>query len=250
MPRDRKIKRTFEIADDGIQGVFGYFLYAFACQSSTTFDGIVSKLPAKQIPIMHEWDRLYCPQDLAKAMGRMFTPYHARVTLIAIIGMFEAGLRNFIERLIEAGKINRCPGRNYKNRLEWAFSIAARSDYGTNEMHRRIPNICLDVDHARRLRNLWIHNNGLFDDGYADCIVIRNKNPILKPDFLKYQRDKRKKIPALLTETEFFSMYKSHVELLHHLHDRIQRDHFGQKQAYGYHGLKKRLEWERLLIGK
>ena len=32
MPRDKVIKRSFEIADDGMQGVIGYFFYGLACK--------------------------------------------------------------------------------------------------------------------------------------------------------------------------------------------------------------------------
>jgi len=172
------------------------------------------------------------------------------VSLISVIGLFEGALQNFVSRLLETHSLIKAPCKTYKGRLEWAFEIARQSKYGNQAMQARIPDICLDVDHARRIRNLWMHNNGLLDDGYSDAIPVPGRTPILDPVFQKYQRDKRRKIPVILTPQAFLQMYKSHVELLHHLQDTIQRVHFGQKRSYGYKALRKQVEWHRLLIGK
>lgn len=250
MPRDRFIRHAFEIADDGIQGVFGYYMYGIACRRSANETNLIAALPPNQFPITHEWDRIYNPLELHQAMTKYFDAYHARVSLISIIGIFEGCLQNFIARLINTQKIGKSPQGTYKGRLHWTFGIVAQSTYGSQTMHARIPDLCLDVDHSRRIRNLWMHNNGLFDNGYADAVQVAGGVPIYDPAFKTYQADNRRKIPFLLSWQDFFSMYRSHIELLHHLHDTVQRTYFGQKRPYGYASLKKRIEWHRLLIGK
>jgi len=250
MPRDQEIKRAFEIADDGVQGVIGYFLYGIACKKAACTNAILSHLPQKTIQITHEWKRYYSPDSLLHVMNKYFEPYNARVALISVVGIFEGALGNFIKRLVATNRINRQPKRNYKDRLEWAFKMALKSTYGTQSMLARIPDLCLNVDHARRIRNLWMHNNGLFDARYAnDCISISGSSPIIDPSFLTYQKIRKRKVPVILKPKSFLVMSYSHIELLHHLHHFIQKTYYGQKISYSYKALKKQIEWYRLLIG-
>lgn len=251
MPRDRFIKHAFELADDGIQGVFGYYMYGIACRQTSNQISLIKALPSGRFPITHEWDRFYSPLELHQAMTRYFDIYHARVSLISIVGIFEGCLQNLVARLTITHGIGKSVQDSYKGRLQWAFGIAAQSTYGNQTMHARIPDLCLDVDHARRIRNLWMHNNGLFNNRYeSDAIQITGRVPKYDPAFKKYQSNSRRKIPFVLSAQDFLLMYMSHVELLHHLHDTIQRKYFMQKRTYGYASLKKRIEWHRLLIGK
>jgi len=246
MPRDKIIKRTFEIADDGMQGVIGYFFYGLACKKVAPDDQLVVTLPKEAIPITHDWVRFYKPTLLIQEMNELFEPYHSRICLISIISMFEGALSSFIDRLVLAGKITKPKKSNYKARLEWAFGLALQSRHINP---KRIPDLCLDVDHARRIRNLWMHNNGLLDDGYDDCIPIPNHSPIINPLFVEYKKDKRKKIPVILAPTAFLKIGLSHIELLHQVHHFIQKTYFNQRRSYSYISTKKRIEWRRLLIG-
>ena len=52
MPRDQEIKRAFEVADDGMHGAIGYFLYGIACKKSASEIKILSHLP-QNIPVTH-----------------------------------------------------------------------------------------------------------------------------------------------------------------------------------------------------
>jgi hypothetical protein len=51
MPRDEETKRAFEIADDGMQGVIGYFLFVSACQDLATESEVIKSFPPKHIQI-------------------------------------------------------------------------------------------------------------------------------------------------------------------------------------------------------
>ncbi|RJQ77155.1 MAG: hypothetical protein C4519_13860 [Desulfobacteraceae bacterium] len=116
-------------------------------------------------------------------------------------------------------------------------------------MRARIPELCLQVDHARRIRNLWMHNNGLINEKYgSDGISIDGKSPIIVDAYNDYQKSKRK-IPIGLYPESFIKLCLSHVELLHQLHYNIQKKNFEQKRAYSYRAAKKRIEWHRLLTG-
>jgi len=249
MPRDQKIKKHFEIADDGMQGVIGYFHYVFACQKAVSTEHTVGSLPPRTLQITHEWGRLYDPADLCREMGNLFPAYHARIALISLISIFEGALSNFIERLVEIHKIPKPQRSNYKARLVWAFGVASQSTFGSDAMRNRITQICLRVDYARRLRNLWMHNNGLYDDRYeTDGIEVNGNPPVIEPDYYEYKKNRRA-VAVNLKPDAFPYLAHSHVELLHHLHDTIQRVHFGQKRPYVYAREKKVIEWRRLLIG-
>ncbi|MDY6854179.1 MAG: hypothetical protein SWO11_05660 [Thermodesulfobacteriota bacterium] len=59
MPRDKKIRKSFEIAYDGLQGTIGYFFYVTACKGSAKHNEISKRLPPNAIPVTHEWVRYY-----------------------------------------------------------------------------------------------------------------------------------------------------------------------------------------------
>ena len=45
MPRDKRIRTAFEIADDGIQAILGYFHYVAACQRIANPVIVIDYLP-------------------------------------------------------------------------------------------------------------------------------------------------------------------------------------------------------------
>lgn len=252
MPRDKEIRRSFEIADDGMQGIICYFYYVVACKDSAAPKDILKRFPKNQIQVTFEWNRFYNPQDLLSIMESCFVIYHARICLVSLISVFESALKDFIERLNNIGHISNTKQKqlqHYKKKLEWAFDKVSGSTYGKKPMQERIPDLCLNVDHARRIRNLWMHNNGLLNEKYeSDCISIIGKQPIVVDAYEEYKRSKNK-IPIALKPDSCIHICLSHIELLHQIHHNIQKEYFGQKRAYSYKALRKRIEWQRILIG-
>lgn len=264
MDRDSEILCAFELADDAMQGVFGYHLYVNASVQSASFKEKISKItkyavsrpPNWAIPITHSWVRYFSPNDLVETMEKIFDSYHARSSLMTLPRIFEVALRSFVDRLKETGHGQKLGGnpRYYKTLLIWAFdfsNLEKESLYGggEKEMINRVPNLCCDVDDARRLRNLFMHNNGLFDMHYKDdAITIPDRQPKMHPKFSDFLKDPTQKVPVLLTYEEYVKYSCSHIELLHDLHDLIQRKYFGLTGGgYYYKQEQKIIEWHRVL---
>jgi hypothetical protein len=258
MPRDAEILRAFEIADDGMQGVIGYFHYQIACQEIADKEAVKGKLPFAdkdkpalcRLPITVEWDRFYDPNELIVAMDDVFLSYHAQTALISIIAVFEDALKGFANRLRETQKsLTKLPKGNakYKHRLEWAFEIAKGSGAMGKTKHM-LTDCCLDIDHARRIRNLWIHNKGFFDDSYDEGpkgLSVNGKAPIIDPEYQQWKKDGKPR-SVHLTPEGFEKLSVRHITLLHHVHDAIQRKHFNETDGYSY---DKPIEWRRILGG-
>lgn len=263
--RDTEIKAAFRIADDAMQSAIGYFEYVMACRYVANPKIVGHYLPVRLIGdppqpgygirITRNWVRRYDPEDLVNSMDdEVFLSYLARTTIITIISFFEGCLSVFAARLKQKGKPypSKDPGRDsYKARLTWAFSMMQKSIYGNEEMRSGIPDLCLNVDHARRIRNLWVHNRGNFNERYAtDTIPIPGREPTIHPDYKRLDENPQQAIPFALTP-ELFSEELSwpHIEMLHHLHDTIQRQYFGVKRAYGYGLHKQPIDWRKLQSG-
>jgi hypothetical protein len=263
MPRDQVLKKVFEVADDGMQGVVGYFFYVAICQHLAKEQIIIDYLPKVPVPkndsieirfgmqMFHQWIRYYDPEDLVQTMRSVFTPYHIRTCLVGIISIFEAYLADSIDRLIGKGKISSSTrARSYKGRLEWAFQIILNSKYGNAAMQNRRANLCLDIDHARRIRNLWMHNNGNFNRRYEDdAIMIPNHNPIIVPEYQRFKNSQNSKVPFPVDTDLFDTISRSHIESLHHIHNMLQVQYFAQKREYVYMREKKKIEWGRVFLG-
>lgn len=258
MPRDKIIRQIFEAADDGMQSVIGYFEYVAACQHISNPNIIIDYLPqiidrdsrkiTPMLRITHEWGRFYSPKNLIDTMGDIFIFYHTRTVILSLIYIFEGCLLPFAERLLKKGMIKSKPRYNYKNLLKWAFKKILSSNYGSSEMRDRLPDICLDIDHARRIRNLCVHNNGLFNEQYAtDGIIVKDRSPIIDQEYETYINNTKKKISFEFKPDLFMHLSCSHIEALHHLHSVIQSQYFGQKREYSYTAARKPLEWKRLL---
>ena len=154
MARDTEILRTFEIADDGMQGTIGYFHYMTACQNIADKEVVKSRLPnmEKNEPFFHitlEWDRYYDPKELIGAMDDVFLFYHARMALISIIAIFDAALKSFADRLRKTQQSLKLPKErdSYEAKLKWAFVLAKNSQTMAKTKHL-LTDCCSDVDHA------------------------------------------------------------------------------------------------------
>lgn len=163
--------------------------------------------------------------------------------MIAVVSAFEAALGGF-----QGALTGRTPW-GHKKKLEWAFDIVLESLDAPDDEPDGVVRLCLDVDHARRIRNLWMHNNGLFDDDYeGGAIRIRGCKPIIDPSFRTF-REGEKRVPVVLEPEAFLRLSQSHIRLLHHIHNTIQRVHCGHREPYNYRNEGKRIEWRRLLLG-
>jgi len=252
MPRNLDIQRVFEISDDSLQGLLGYYLYVVNSARCSTGDCIRHNLPKKVIPITHAWDRHYSPQELVDTMEKLLLPYQTRTSLVAMVNIFEVATGSFANCLQDTGHRPNIPGdpRHYKNRLKWVSEKVATSTIPDPRIQARITDLCLDVDHGRRLRNISVHNNGLFDDRYGnDCIKVAVQKPLIHPDYQHYLKDRSKPVPMILHPSDYVKLSKSHIELLHVLHYEIQHQDFGDTTGYSYRDEKKPIEWQRVLLG-
>lgn len=251
MMRDVGILVAFEKADDAIQGIYGYFVYTCAGMESAPKEALLQKLPADRLPMTFHWERYYEPTNLVSAMESVFLNYHTRICLIAIVSSFEAAVCEIWNRLTEVGK-SQSKGVNdlYKSRLDWVFERVRISAYGGSEMVARIPQNSRHLDHARRLRNTFLHYNGLINKTYVgDYIPVKGQWDTV-PDSNEWQKDPTKRIPILLTPEGLLVFYKAHLEILHQLHDVIQSDDFGETSNYNYAKEGKVAEWHRMLTGE
>jgi len=199
--------------------------------------------------MFHEWVRYYDPDDLLNEMEDVFVPYHIRTCTLAIVSIFEAFLSSAIDRLVGKGKIPQVKD-SYKQRLKWAFLVILNSNFGNDTMQARLPQLCLDLDHARRVRNLWMHNNGNFTHRYKnDTLDVLGHTPIVVEAFKGFHRSPKTKVPFPIDAGFFEQISRSHIEALHHLHHMMQVVHFGQIRSYGYKAAKKNIDWGRILAG-
>ncbi len=214
MPRDRKIRVAFEVADDGMQSVLGYFHYVTACKHIANQNIVIDYLPkgiSEDPPAIHhvlkityDWVRFYDPIDLVQSMDKVFASFHARMTLISLISIFEGCITTFEKRLIETGQIEKPKRFTYKDRLKWAINIVLRSTYGKEAMQNRIPDLCLNVDHGRRIRNLCMHNRGNYNTLYEkDIITIPTRKPIIEAEYYRYKKNKAQTVPFKLHQKLF-----------------------------------------------
>jgi len=249
MALDKDLKDAFEVADDGLQGILGYSHYVMTCYDSASKIEIIKRLPSKYLRITHNWDREYKPDELCKEMQKVFPEYLSRTALISVVGMFDAALFNFIEilrkRNCDLPKIS----NNYKGRLKWAFDEIYNSKDDTEAIDERIPYNCLNIDHARRIRDLWTHHNGLFHIKYEKSFIpVKGKTKIVVPEYYEFKKSGEPIAISILPEM-FEKMCFSHIELLHLLYNHIQKKYFGYAEPYDYVKEGKGIEWHRCLVG-
>ena len=95
-----------------------------------------------------------------------------------------------------------------------------------------------------------MHNNGNFNALYkTNDIPVPDRKPIIDSEYKKFNRNKKRLVPFKVTPALFPQLSCSHIEFLHHLHNMIQKNHFGQKIWYGYKAAHKTINWRRILTG-
>jgi hypothetical protein len=246
--RDKDIQYVFEIADDSLQGILGHYMYVLALHSASNIEKIVAYLPNERFPMTFSWDRFYQKQDLIQAFkSPLLQFYQARISLISIVTTFEVALNGFITHLVEKGY-----NQELKNqKLQWAYEQLTPCDIGDTEAIKRIPTTFGIIDNARRLRNLIVHNQGLFNERYElDALEFRDIKVDMHPQYALYKSDPLKPIPVIFDTPYFLNFSKVHLEVLHLLHNKIQKKYFGCNTGYDYIVENKPIEWDRALWGK
>jgi len=256
MKRDLEIQRIFEIADDSLIAVLGYHFYVISMEENINDNAIWTCLPDGVISHTFSWDRFYHKKDLIDQMSSIFEFYQSRISMIAMVNVFEASLSDFISALNKKGKVqnfesNKLSGNStYKKRLKWAYRESIQCDIGDLNAIQRLPKTFGIIDNARRIRNLIVHNHGIFEDRYKeDAIKIDNISVNIHPDFSKHESNTNIKIPVIITTEDIKNFSRSHIEVLHILHNTIQKKYFNFLTPYDYRDCNKSIEWHRVLWG-
>jgi hypothetical protein len=251
--RNQNILAVFLATDDALQGILGLHIYTAAIHG-LTMNSIdrAGKDQEVQLRITHEWAR---PMSLTKFLSEMedsFEFMHCRTILLSIVANFEIALRRFRKLMWDEGHIG-LRGANYtepdyKPLLRWAFQLVRNSTCGSESMLKQLPKTCGDVDNARRLRNLSLHNNNKFNDTYVQDVI---SDAGVEAQFERnYMSSVQNREPVFLTNLRIEELGYSHVELLHILHNTIQRKFYGCTQDYNYAAEGKTPELYRMVSGR
>jgi len=251
MSRDLAIQRTFETADDSLHGIIGYHLYTIAMQKAVDEQDILRYLPEKSFQTTFSWIRYYNKEQLTKA----FEPpclelYQCKIQLVALTSIFEALLSDFIKFLQTKGFIKTSIRDSYKSFIEWAYSQSLKANIGEKAALERLPISFGIIDNARRLRNLFTHNNGLFNKRYEKDAMRKNGIVVdVHPFYKEYEKNPRKKVPVVMDWRYFNKFILAHIEALHILHNQIQSEFFGVSEGYSYVEEGKPIDFRRVLWG-
>ena len=255
--RDADVQRVFEIADDSLQGIIGYHMYVAAIQQAVDREKIHERLPKDSFQITWDWVRFYQREDLVRVFRTAaFELFESRILLIAMTNVFEATLGDFIDLLHRKGFCQYASAKErkrmgYKQYVEWICRLlkrVQRGDYGNKQAIERLAQTLGIIDNARRLRNRVVHNRALFDESYEeDAIRLDGIAVDLHPDWKKFKANPGSQIPVIIDWRYLKRLLITHIEVLHVLHNCIQREYFGVSQGYNYKREQKPIDWERML---
>lgn len=221
---------------------------------------ILPHLPDGAIPHTFSWVRYYQKGDLLAKLIPIFESLQCRYSLVAMLNVFQVGLRNFLSRLFETNHVQDLSPKKLekglhsdKHRLNWAYTRARQCDVGDPEAIKRLPVTFSRIDNARRLRNDVVHNHGLFTERYeSDALHFDNAEVILHPDYGLFKA-RQEPVPIRLTTDNIVDFSRSHIEVVHVLHNEIQKHCFGHSDpydlAYDYRRQKKLIEWDKVFSG-
>lgn len=252
MHRDSDIQRVFETADDSFQGIIGYRLYTAAMQDAVDPERILQFLPRESFQTTFSWIRYYQRHDLVKAFEKpKLEFYQSRILLVSLTSIFDATLLDFIQHLHRKGSLKSMPRNNYKPRIEWAYETSLGAKIGEKAAIERLPRTFGIIDNARRLRNLLVHNQGLFRQKYErDAIKKKGMIVDLHPFYEVFRENPEKPVPVVINWNYLQRLILAHIEVLHILHNEVQRKFFGVSKGYSYAREGKPIVWERVLWGR
>jgi hypothetical protein len=247
MARDGVIEKTFTTADDAMQGLWGLQSYIRAAVLVADRNQLGQRLPQGAFKLTHEWERYYDPGELICEMAKVGEYVVSRMCLVNLVAVFEAAVRQIHQRLKDCGHTGGLSNSYYKTLLKWAFGTVRNNPVGSGPAIGRLPGTCGDVDNARRLRNIVVHNNARYEERYKDDAIVDGwvevKYEAGFEDAIIYKR------PLLLSPNRFEAFSWSHVELFHILHNTIQRGFFNHDAGFNYRDEGKAIEWHRILSG-
>jgi hypothetical protein len=252
--RDLEIQKAFEVADDSLQAVQDYHLYVIAAQKSSDKDKIATYFPDRGIRITPVWGRYYDKHEVIDFFGsHLFEPIQARVSLTYVTSIFDDFLSRFIKHLADKGFPQNCNADDgYRKRILWAYRECKRCPLSAvnDETLKRLPMTFGIIDNARRLRNLIVHNHGLFDEDYENSAIRSDGIEVqLHPNYSEFKKNPKRSIPAIITTKDLLNFVWFHVEALHVAHNSIQEEFFHVTDGYSYEAEKKSLELKNLLFG-
>ena len=251
--RNEYILAVFLATDDALQGILGLHTYTAAIhRHAMSSIGRGEQDQVIQLRITHEWARPISLKTFASEMENSFEFMHCRTILLSIVANFEIALRRFRKSAWDAGHLgSKGPDYiepDYKRLLRWAFQLTKNAQSGSDSMLNRLPRTCGDVDNARRLRNLSLHSNNKYNDSYVDDAI---SDPGVD---VQYERDYlsgvQNREPVFLTNQRIEDLGCSHIELLHILHNTIQRKFYKCTRDYNYAAEGKVSEWYRMVSGR
>jgi hypothetical protein len=247
MARDSEVEAIFTTADDAMQGLWALHRYLKAATDTTDEQSVVARLPEKAFQLTHEWLRSYDPKELVRAIRDTGIDFLLSwSSLVSLVVISEAALDGMNARLAKLGH-SKTEGGN-KRLLQWAFGLLRGSASGSENMLRRLPETCGDLDNARRLRNCIVHNSGTYSDLYSRDAIDDGWVVVQKEYDTSPAATGRGAIQITTSRYEHFS--RSHIEFLHILHNTIQSKYFEHHDGYNYADEDKRIEWHRVLTGR
>jgi hypothetical protein len=249
MTRNFEIQRIFENADESLQGVLGHHFYVLALYQSVddlnrirkNLPNVSDKLTVDAFPMTFSWIRYYRKEELINTyMSPFFVLYQSRVTLTGIVSVFDDFLNKVIIKLNCLGHKPTLEGKEYneknnkwryKQKIKWAFFESRDCKIGDLEAIKRLPKTFGIIDEARRLRNLIMHNHGIFDEIYGrEAKEVNDFEKYVHPDY----KDSSNNIPVILNHSDIVNISMAHIEVLHILHNQIQKKFFNHPKAYDY----------------
>lgn len=259
--RDQEIQRIFEIADDSLQGVLGYHFYVMAINKSADPNKLKVHLPtiSGKEAFLHtfSWGRYYQKEDLINTFSPpFFELYQSRISLTAITSIFNDLLATFVAKLKSKGypqHLDNGRGQGdatkYKPLIKWAFSESQKCTIGDLKAITRLPKTFGIIEEARRLRNLIIHNHGIFDKQYeSEAIELKGIEKITHPDYEKFKAT-GKPVALIINSEDIFNFSRAHIEVLHILHNQIQKEYFYHPDPYDYGKEGKDIGWHYAFWG-
>jgi hypothetical protein len=262
MTRNFEIQRIFENADNSLQGVLGHHFYVLALYQSVddlnkirkNLPNVSDKLKIDAFRMTFSWIRYYRKEELIKTyMPPFFILYQSRVTLTGIVSVFDDFLSKLIITLNSLGHKPTLDGNEknskwkYKQKIKWAFYESRDCKIGDLKAIKRLPKTFGIIDESRRLRNLIMHNHGIFDEIYGrETKAVNDFEKYVHPDY----NDSCNNTPVILSYSDIVNISMAHIEVLHILHNQIQKKYFNHPEAYDYGKEQKSIiEWDLAFWG-